>query len=123
MKTKTIVYPVVILLAFIVPVAKYYTSTPEIDACMQVYIDNLEASESKWFIYDIDGRRHIEPANSSNNKALEQYLIWKADGCMMYSDQLLNDLNNMIYCAITFMIKKSPMHDSLKEPIVLKEKE
>lgn len=119
MKTKHFIYPLVILLALVVPVARYYASTPDINACMQVYIDNLEYSNNKWYIYEMDGRRHIEAANSINNEALQKYLVWESQGCMMYSNDIINDLNNTIYCAITYMIKKSPMSQDMKKPLAL----
>gem|GEM_PF-2664969 len=44
MKTKHIIYPVTILLMVVVPVARYYASTPGINACVLEYVDNLEES-------------------------------------------------------------------------------
>lgn len=119
MKSKHIIYPAIILLAFVIPIARYYVSTPEVNACVQDYVDNLEASNNKWYIYEINWRRHIEAANSDNIESLKQYIIGKSDWCMMYSNNMFNDLNNTIYCAITYMIMKSPMNDGAKQPLAL----
>lgn len=119
MKTKHIIYPAILLLAFIIPVARYYSSTPDVNACVQEYVDNLEESNNKWYIYKIDWRRHIEPANSSMNNSLKKYLIWRSEWCLMFSWELLNDLNNSIYCAITYMIKSAPISDNAKKPLAL----
>ena len=47
MKTKLITYPAIIMLMIIVPVLMYYSSTPDINACVLDYVDNMEESDYK----------------------------------------------------------------------------
>lgn len=117
MKSKHIIYPSAILLMIIVPIARYYASTPWINSCVLEYVDNLEESSYKWYVYDINGVKHIEPLNSKNLESLSMYKVWKADGCLIKTNNLFSDLNNTFYCAITYMIRKSPVDDRLKEPL------
>jgi len=123
MKSKYIIYPSVILLAIVVPALRYYASTPWTNACVLEYVDELDESNYKWYMYDIDGVKHIEPANSNMAESLEQYKIWEANWCLMASNNLLSDLNNTLYCTISYLIKKAPVHDKLKEPLKILERE
>lgn len=117
MKSKNFIYPAVIVLALLVPVTRYYASTPELNACVSDYVENMKYSNNRGLIYNIDWRYHIETENSDNNRWLEQYLVWESRWCMMYSDNLLNDLNNTIYCSITYMIKNAPVHRNVKKQL------
>lgn len=101
----------------LVPFIRYYVSTPGINACVLEYVDEIENGDTKGYIYDIHGVRHIEPSDSIMIKSLEQYKIWEANGCLMSSDNLFSDLNNTFYCAVTYLIKKAPVRDELKEPL------
>lgn len=123
LKTKHIIYPLTILIMIIVPVIRYYVSTPGINACVLDYVDNIEDSEYIGYIYSIDWVRHIEPANSKNNSSLEQYKIWESEGCIMRSNNLFSDLNNTFYCAVTYMIRKSPLNNSIKKPLEIMKSE
>ena len=114
MKLKTIIYPVIILLLIWIPILKYYTSTPDINACV---LDYLEESNYKWYMYNINWVAHIEPLNSSSNNSLKEYRIWTANWCLMSSDNLFNDMNNTFYCTVSYLIKKSPLPDKYKEPL------
>ena len=100
MKTKHIIYPVTLLLMLWVPIARYYASTPWINACVLEYVDNLEESNYQWYMYDINWIKHIEPLNSRSNSSLKEYRIWKANWCLMSGDNLFNDMNNTFYCTI-----------------------
>lgn len=117
MKTKNIIYPLVLLLMVWVPLLRYYLSTPWVNACVLEYVDNLEESNYKWFMYDIDWVKHIEPLNSSLNNSLGQYMVWESHWCLMVSDNLFNDMNNTFYCTITYLIQKSPIPEKYKEPL------
>lgn len=117
MRSKNILYPVILMLLIFLPIARYYASTPNINACVLDYVDNLESSNYKWFIYDIDWERHIEPLNSRAIDSLKQYKIWESQWCIMYSNDLFADMNNTFYCTATYLIKKSPMHNNLKQPL------
>ena len=119
MKSKNLIYPAVLILVIIVPILRYYTSTPEVNACVSDYVTEMEASDNKWFIYNINWRYHIEPEKSIYNNSLGQYLVWESRWCMMYSGNLFNDLNNTIYCSITYLIKNAPIHDDAKEQLGL----
>lgn len=115
-KIKNISYPIIILLLLWVPIVRYYSSTPDINACVLDYVDNLEDSDYKWYMYDINWVKHIEPLNSRMNENLKQYKIWEANWCLMSSNNLFNDLNNTFYCTITYLIRKSPIDEKFKEP-------
>jgi hypothetical protein len=47
MQTKLITYSVVLLLMVIVPVLRYYASTPDTNACVLDYVDNIDDSDYK----------------------------------------------------------------------------
>ncbi|MDD2871418.1 MAG: hypothetical protein PHS49_05495 [Candidatus Gracilibacteria bacterium] len=117
MKITTIVYPVILMMLVGVPVTRYYASTPDINACVLDYVDNLEESDYKGYMYDINGVKHIEPLNSSMNESLKQYRIGETSGCLMSSDNLFNDMNNTFYCTVTYLIRNAPVSDKLKEPL------
>jgi len=117
MKSKYIIYPTVLMLMLVIPILRYYVSTPWENACVLEYVDNLEESNYKWYMYDIDGVKHLEPWNSKLAKSLTEYKIWTSNWCIMASNNLFNDLNNTFYCTITYLIKHSPMHDRLKQPL------
>lgn len=80
-------------------------------------MDNLEQSGYKGYMYDIDGVKHIEPQNSDMTESIKQYEIGRSVGCLMISNNLFNDLNNTLYCTMTFLIKRAPVGDRLKEPL------
>jgi len=117
MKTKLIIYPVALLLMLWVPILRYYASTPWINACVLEYVDNLEESNYKWYMYDIDWVKHIEPLNSTLNKSLIEHRTWKSYWCLMVSDNLFNDMNNTFYCTVTYLIQKMPIDEKYKEPL------
>lgn len=117
MKLTNILYPVILLLTVWVPVTRYYASTPDINACVLDYVDNLEESDYKWYMYDINWVKHIEPLNSSMNESLKQYRVWETNWCLMSSDNLFNDMNNTFYCTVTYMIRNAPVNDKLKQPL------
>lgn len=123
MRTKVITYTVAFVLMLGVPLSRYYVSTPEINACVLDYVDNLEDSNFKWYMYDIDGIKHIEPLNSSMNKSLEKYRVWEANWCLMSSDSLFSDLNNTFYCTITYLIRKAPVDEKYKKPLSIMKSE
>ncbi len=117
MKTKNIIYPAILMLMLWVPILRYYSSTPWINACVLDYVDNLEDSNYKWYMYDIDWVKHIEPLNSNMNNSLTEYRTWESHWCLMVSDNLFNDMNNTFYCTITYLITKLPVNDKYKEPL------
>lgn len=117
MRTKHITYTVWLVLMLLVPIARYYSSTPDINACVLDYVENLEESNYKWYMYDINGIKHIEPWNSNLNESLKEYKIWKAYWCLMVWNNLFNDLNNTFYCTVTYLIKNSPLPEKYKEPL------
>jgi len=117
MRSKIVIYTVALVLMLWVPILRYYVSSPWINACVLEYVDNMEDSNFKWNMYNIDWVRHIEAGNSNMNKSLEEYKIWEANWCLMSSDNLFTDLNNTFYCSITYIIKNLPINDKLKEPL------
>lgn len=117
MNRKYIIYICVLLFMFALPVARYYVSTPWINWCVIDYVDTMDQSDFQWYMYSIDGMRHVEPKNSKLVKSLEQYKVWTINGCLMASDNYFYDLNNTFYCSVAYMIKKSPMSDQLKKPL------
>jgi hypothetical protein len=117
MKTKHIIYPVTILILVLIPIIRYYVSTPWINACVLDYVDNMENSNYSWYIYKIDWVRHIEARNSNLVSSLKKYEIWKSNWCLMVSDNLFSDINNTFYCTVTYMIKKSKIDDKYKKPL------
>lgn len=117
MKTKHILYPLTLMLMLALPLVKYYTSTPDVNACVLDYVDNMEDSDYSWYLYSINWYRHIEPKNSEMAESLEPYRIWVADGCIMASNNLYIDMTNTFYCTVTYMIKKLPIPEVLKEPL------
>lgn len=123
MKSKHIIYPMVIVLMLVVPVLRYYVSTPDVNGCVLDYVDNLKESNFQWYMYDINGVKHIEPKNSNMIHSLAEYEIWRSHGCLMTSNNLLSDLNNTFYCAITYMIRNAPIDEKFKEPLGILERE
>ncbi len=122
MKTKIILYPVTLMLMVWIPLLRYYSSTPWINACVLEYVDNLEKSDYKWYMYNINWIKHIEPGNSSMNDSLEEYKVWSSNWCLMVSDNLFSDMNNTFYCTVSYLIKNAPISEKLKEPLwILKE--
>jgi len=47
LKSKHIIYPLVLVFAILVPLMKYYSSTPKMNACVLDYVDNMEKSNYK----------------------------------------------------------------------------
>lgn len=123
MRSKIIIYPVVILLMVWVPVLRYYTSTPWINACVLDYVDNLENSNYKWYIYNINWVKHIEPRNSNLTSKIKEYQVWESKGCLMVSNNLFSDLNNTFYCTITYLIRNAPINDKYKQPLKILKRE
>lgn len=118
MKTKVIIYSSVIIFMFALPIVRYYVSTPGINGCVIDYVDNMDKSNFKWYMYSIDWVRHVEAAwNKWMVNSLTKYKIGKISGCLVASDNYFYDLNNTFYCAVAYMIKKSPMSDDLKKPL------
>ncbi|EKE29179.1 MAG: hypothetical protein ACD_2C00210G0007 [uncultured bacterium (gcode 4)] len=117
MKSKFIIYPTILLFTVWVPLVKYYTNTPGQNACVLDYVDNLDKSNYKWYLYNIDWYNHIEPWNSTLLNWIEQYKTWRSIWCLMVSDNLFNDINNTFYCSVTYMIRKAPIDPKLKEPL------
>lgn len=117
MKTKIILYPVTLMLMLWIPLLRYYASTPWTNACVLDYVDNLEESNYKWYMYNINWIKHIEPGNSSMNDSLEEYKVWSSNWCLMVSDNLFSDMNNTFYCTVSYLIKNAPISDKLKEPL------
>lgn len=117
MKTKIILYPVTLMLMVWIPLLRYYASTPWTNACVLDYVDNLEESDYKWYMYNINWVKHIEPGNSNMNDSLEEYKVWSSNWCLMVSDNLFSDMNNTFYCTVSYLIKNAPISDKLKEPL------
>ena len=117
MRSKVIIYTVALVLMLWVPVARYYASTPWINACVLDYVDQMEESNYKWNMYNINWLRHIESGNSNLNEGLEEYKVWEANWCLMSSDNLFTDLNNTFYCTVTYIIQKLPIKEKYKEPL------
>lgn len=123
MKIQNIAYPVILMLLIWVPITRYYASTPDTNACVLDYVDNLKESRYKWYMYDINWLKHIEPLNSRMNESLKQYRIWETNWCLMSSNNLFNDMNNTFYCTITYLIRNAPVNEKLKQPLwILKDK-
>lgn len=118
-RPKIIIYPVIMLFLVWVPVIRYYVSTPDINACVLDYVENLEESNYSWYMYDINWVKHLEPLNSNLNSSLKQYRIWKTNWCLMSSDNFFNDMNNTFYCTVTYLIKKLPVDEKYKTPLGL----
>ena len=123
MRTKVITYTVALVLMLWVPVTRYYVSTPDINACVLDYVDNLEDSNYKWYMYDINWIKHIEPLNSNMNNSLKQYRIWESNWCIMSWDNLFNDMNNTFYCTVTYLIKNAPVDEKYKTPLWILDRE
>lgn len=117
MKTKIILYPVTLMLMLWIPLLRYYASTPWINACVLDYVDNLEESNYKWYMYNINWIKHIEAGNSEMNDSLEEYKVWSSNWCLMVSDNLFSDMNNTFYCTVSYLIKNAPISEKLKEPL------
>lgn len=116
MKTKHILYPLTLMIVIILPVIRYYITTPWVNSCVLDYVNELENSNFSGYLYNINGMRHIEPKNSPLAPSLKEYQVGVANGCIMASDNLYIDLTNTFYCTITYLIKKAPIHESMKEP-------
>ena len=117
MKSKLITYPAVIMLMIIVPVLRYYSTTENINACVIEYVDNMEKSDYKWYMYDINWVPHIEAENSTMNKSLIEFKIWESNWCIMSSNNLFSDLNNTFYCTVVYLIKHAPVDEKYKTPL------
>lgn len=114
---KIIIFTIAFVLMLWVPIIRYYSSTPWINACVLEYVDEMEKSNYKWNMYKIDWLRHIEAENSKLNDSLKEYKIWEANWCIMTSDNLFTDFNNTFYCTISYIIKKLPIDEKFKEPL------
>ena len=123
MRSKVVTYTIAIVLMLIVPIARYYSSSPWINACVLEYVDELEESNFQWYMYDINWVKHIEPLNSNSNESLKEYRIWKSNWCIMASDNLFNDMNNTFYCTVTYLIKNLPIDEKFKKPLGILERE
>lgn len=108
METRHVVYPAILLLALGVPVARYYTVTPGVNACVLEYVDSIEENGYKGYIYDLKGERHIESVQGDYD-ALAQYRIGRSYGCIMASNDLYADLSNTFYCSVAYLLEKSPI--------------
>ncbi len=117
MRIQNIAYPVIIMLLLWIPITRYYVSTPDINACILDYVDNLKDSNYKWYMYDINWVKHIEPLNSRMNESLKQYRIGETNWCLMSSNNLFSDMNNTFYCTVTYLIRNAPINDKLKQPL------
>ena len=111
MKTRHFIYPIVITLALGVPIARYYTVTPGVNACVLDYVDTLEQNEYRGYIYDIQGERHIESVEKGAHDSLSEFRIGKSYGCIMASNNFYADLSNTLYCSVTYMLEKSPIRN------------
>lgn len=115
MKSRHLIYPVVITLAIGVPVARYYTVTPGVNACVLEYVDSFDSANYRGNIYDIKGERHIETAPEDGHDALEDYRIGRSYGCIMVSNNAYADLTNTFYCSVAYMLEKSPLKNRKAE--------
>lgn len=119
---KYIIYFAALLFMFILPVVRYYVSTPWINWCVIDYVDWMDESWNEWYLYSIDWMRHVEPKNSNMVKSLEQYKIWNINWCIVSWDNYFSDLNNTFYCSVAYMIRKSPLSESMKTPLWIMKK-
>ena len=119
MKSKNIIYPIVLILFFLLPIVRYYITTPWLNDCMTVYVKEMKDSNYKWNIYNIKWVPHIEPANSKNNKALAQYKVWEARWCLMTWDDMYANFTNTIYCSIVDLIQNAPINEEMKKPLAI----
>ena len=120
---RKLIIPLAMMFMIWVPLMRYYASTPWTNACVLEYVDNLEESSYKWYMYDIDWIKHIEPWNSNSVNSLEKYQIWKSNWCLMASDNLFSDMNNTFYCTVSYLIKKAPVKEKFKEPLWILDRE
>jgi hypothetical protein len=114
MRTSRYLILITLVLTLIVPVARYFTVNPEVNACMFDYVDSLDKATWKWYVYTIDWMNHIEPEDSIFNKYIFDHKVWYSQGCIIMSGNLFHDFNNSVYCSITYMIRKlnNPYWDS-----------
>ena len=117
MRLKNLIHPIAILLMLWIPILRYYSSTPWINACVLDYVDNLEDSNYKWYMYNINWVKHIEPWNSNLANKIKEFKIWNSNWCLMVSNNLFSDLNNTFYCTITYLIRKAPVNEKYKQPL------
>lgn len=106
MKTSLYLILITWVLALIVPVSRYFTVDPNVNACMIDYVKTLDGYNKKWYMYSIDGLNHIEPKKSIYNDYLGQYKIGYTHGCIMASGRLFTDFNNSVYCSVTYIITR-----------------
>lgn len=53
MQTKIIVYPLILTLMLVIPVTRYYVSTPGINACVIDYAETLGNGKNTGYLYSI----------------------------------------------------------------------
>lgn len=96
--------------------------TPGYNACVLEYVDSMdENGEYGGYLYDIEGYgRHIEPAASNLNDSLKDHRIGRSYGCLMASDNLYYDLNNTVYCSVTYLLENSPLRNREVEEAKMK---
>lgn len=109
METRHFLYPAVLVLTLGVPVARYYTVTPGLNACVLDYVDSIEENGYRGYIYDLKGERHIESVKKGDRDALEPFRIGRSYGCIMASNDLYADLSNTFYCSVAYMLEKTPI--------------
>jgi len=121
-RVKIYMYMFILTFILIVPVLRYYSSSPWINACVLEYVDTLDKNNYKWYIYNIKWNPHLEPSQSNLVHWLTEYKVWNANWCIMMSGNIINDINNTFYCTVTYLIKKWPLPNNLKKPLwILKE--
>jgi hypothetical protein len=87
------------------------------------YVDNIDDSDYKWYMYDIKWVKHLEAWNSKMVSGLKEYKVWKSDWCLMISNNLFSDMNNTFYCTVSYLIRNSPLPDKAKEPLWILKRE
>lgn len=106
MRTSKYLILITFVLILVVPVARFFTINPDVNACMIEYVDSFDESNGWWFIYKIDWVNHIEPENSIFNKYIADHKVWYSQWCVMISGDLFTDFNNSVYCSLTYIVKK-----------------
>ncbi len=118
-RSRDIIYPAVLLFVLLVPLARYYASTPWVNDCVLEYVDNMEEAWYRGITYNINWINHIEASNSNMVNSLKEYETWRAYGCIITGSNILNNLNNTFYCTISYMIRKAPIYEKTKQPLAL----
>ena len=103
-----ILYPflAIIIILWILPVYRYYTSEKWKNDCMIEYVENSKKYWVwKWYAYMLeDGNLHVEHIYSDRVNSLENFKIGELNGCKTKTEYESVNIMNTSYCIWVFIL-------------------